>query len=88
MIDQRLVKKLHKAGFPIHVDYGLQKNPTLEHLIEECGAGFDRLWRVSLEYDGGATKWCATGANDFHDGIGATPTEAVADLWLILHPKV
>lgn len=59
--------------------------PTLSELIEACGNEIHRLWRVDESYDDGKTKWCATGTNDFNDGTGTTPEEAVARLWLALN---
>lgn len=92
--------KLKNAGFPQTTPSGNYRNghyivegketcydPTLEELIEGCGEGFDRLWKVDKSYDGGNTKWCATGSNDFNDGCGPTPSEAVANLYLALNKK-
>jgi len=62
--------------------------PTLSELIENCGEGIARLWRVDESYDKGKTKWCATGKNDFLDGLGTTPEEAVANLWLALNKQI
>jgi len=62
--------------------------PTLSELIEACGEGIARLWRVDESYDKGKTKWCATGKNDFLDGLGTTPEEAVANLWLALNKQI
>ena len=71
--------------------------PTLEELIEACkkthesnGYTFDFVinyvnseepyWFAGYEYMDG---WC-----EGEDGQGATPTEAVANLWLALNKKV
>ncbi len=58
--------------------------PILEELIEACGGKFALLERVSEEL------WVA----DYHDKElnchtveGSTPSEAVANLWLILNEK-
>jgi hypothetical protein len=59
--------------------------PILEELIEACGEKFDRL---VAHHDRGA--WDATSEKDsdgfFKSASGKTPTEAVARLWLALHP--
>jgi hypothetical protein len=68
--------------------------PTLEELIEACGEDFIQLELAEIELG----KWCAQGGWDEqdvkdvghcrtpkHDAFGATPTEAVARLWLALH---
>ena len=59
--------------------------PILEELIEACSKNFDRLLAY---HDTG--DWEATSEKD-SDGFcksasGKTPTEAVARLWLALHP--
>lgn len=59
----------------------------LGELIEACGDGINRLWKVDNSYDDGKSKWCATGTNDFLDGLGSTPEEAVSRLWLELNKK-
>ncbi len=65
--------------------------PTLEELIEACGDKFSEL-RSQNRPDG---KWRAY-AHVGHDeasgqerqrGLGSTPTEAVANLWLVLNPN-
>ncbi len=59
--------------------------PSLEELIEECGGKFLRVENYTH-------LWRATGVRDpFEHDIscdGATPTEAVARLWLALNKKV
>jgi hypothetical protein len=66
---------------------GLAYIPTLEELIEECGASdsevfsltwetTDMNWQASLSLDGENT-----------DGEGDTAVEAVARLWLALNPR-
>jgi hypothetical protein len=84
----KLATELKDAGFPQNfnehprqigeTDLETVSLPTLEELIEACGNDIARVWRVR---DSG---WCATGTNDFLDEQGATPTEAVARLWLAL----
>lgn len=103
-MNYELAKKLKDAGFPqdkcsVIVHSGLQSNdimatramaPSLSELIEACGSRFDYLERG---LDG---RWYAYHEN-FGDsieesiddsGIGSTPEEAVANLWLSLNaPK-
>ena len=59
--------------------------PILEELIEACGEQFDRL--VAYHNKG---AWNAISEKDsdgfFKSASGKTPTEAVARLWLALHP--
>lgn len=64
-------------------------HPTLSELIEACGEDFEGLVRKK-------DKWLAGGGNIvmgeedfmFSDvGIGQTPKEAVANLWLFLNKK-
>jgi hypothetical protein len=52
--------------------------PTLEELIEECGAAFDSVERVSY------APFLARG-REIVQATGQTPIEAVARLWLTLH---
>ena len=51
--------------------------PTLEELIEACGAAFHSVGRVSY------TPFLARG--QIVQATGQTPIEAVARLWLALH---
>ena len=92
MISVELAKRLKEAGFPQrgakHIDpadisLGLKVYyPTLEELIEACGADFE-----SLHYGRNrAMKWKATCHEGFHE-LGVTPHEAVAKLWLSIHPS-
>jgi hypothetical protein len=90
-----LCKQLKDAGFPQEVVRGEMLgrmripdmnaySPTLEELIEACGNDFTGLsngkeWR--------AVKLNAfTGPEDI-EGLGSTPSEAVANLWLKLQEK-
>ena len=92
-MDYTLAKELKDAGFPLRrhpnqerqpqegeyvVDHVLYLVPTLSELIEACGEELDmiRHW---------ATKWGAYGPTT--RGMGATPEEAVARLWLALTSK-
>lgn len=71
-------------------------SPTLEELIEACG---DRLMsvhrtvpaRVEKSDHWGAEAYFETGPDDeprgSQLGLGQTPTEAVAKLWLALNKK-
>ena len=82
-------------------DEEMEKNwikvPTLSELIEACGNGFHGLFKDYL-YDSPQTfKWAAglIEGEDFRAyldktrpfGIGSTPEEAVAHLWLMLNKK-
>lgn len=99
-MNYELAKQLKDAGFPQEGDggYALDNDckderdtcecmgyvPTLEELIGMCGDGshgINRLYRID---DG---QWAATGNDDFKDGVGTTPSEAVAWLWLALNKK-
>jgi hypothetical protein len=65
--------------------------PTLEELIEACGEVFYRLELMSGD-DCGNEKWKSVrgghkGLQNLYEGIGSTPTEAVARLWLALNKK-
>ena len=83
MISVELAKRLKAEGFPQrgagYVDADIYA--TLEELIEACGADFE-----SLHYGRNRElKWKAT----CHAGLyefGITPHEAVAKLWLSIHP--
>jgi hypothetical protein len=90
MISVELANRLKEAGFPQrgarHIDpadisLGLKVYyPTLEELIEACGADFE-----SLHYGRNrAMKWKATCHEGFHE-LGITPHEALAKLWLSIH---
>lgn len=57
--------------------------PTLSELIEACGEDFDKL---QLE-ESRPSKWFAYGGEAMFllSGIGSTPEESVANLWLALN---
>lgn len=58
--------------------------PTLEELIEAIGPDFNTLCQQDESLD----KWVAiSDLEDIFEG-GATPTEAIAKLWLALNKKV
>ena len=92
MISVELAQQLQKAGFPQrgagHVDptdtsLGLKVfYPTLEELIEACGAEFESLHSGRNR----KMKWKATCHEGFYE-LGVTPHEAVAKLWLSIHPS-
>ncbi len=62
------------------------KNPTLSELIEACGDEFDSLKRLPA-----SNSWVALrmhdGENDQVPCFGATPEEAVANLYLAINKK-
>ena len=62
-------------------------SPTLEELIEACGRAFRSLtWQSDGRWDAFIYGPIDTVGGTNH--IGATPTEAVARLWLTLNKKV
>lgn len=64
--------------------YGMEDKqvyaPTLEELIEACGERFGTLERTSIGVFGAYKK-----GDMMVNGVGSTPTEAVARLWLALN---
>jgi hypothetical protein len=100
-ISYELALELKNAGFPQRVPdgdgpYGKEPYylPTLSELIAACGRGFrlENLTENGVVNNGGKDEWHAF----FNDrsianfiGMGATPEEAVARLYLALHaPEV
>lgn len=97
-MNYELAKKLKDAGFPFkhysHIPHfydeisSFTKNeetvprPVLSELVEACGDEFISLGRRK----GFATGEWGAHAKDKH-GLGATPEEAVANLWLALRRK-
>lgn len=95
LMNYETAKALKDAGFPMpdtswdNFDQEILKTewdmyrskfcPTLEELIEACG---ERFGSLNNWLDG----WGAFGIKKAF-GEGATPTEAVARLWLALHTK-
>lgn len=72
--------------------------PTLEEVIDACGVSFDKLFYrpTGTNMEDGKGSWYAV--RSYPDGFpdtqirvpqsrGATPTEAVANLWLALNAK-
>jgi hypothetical protein len=57
--------------------------PTLEELINACGDAYGNLSRWDQGNDKG--NWHAISYDADYDEWGATPTEAVARLWLALN---
>ncbi len=97
-MNYELAKELKDAGFPKHSlcnnacmttgDIGVDMCiPTLEELIEACGAEFSSL---SMRKSGGkqidwrADTWLSGEKRQLVE-YGSTPTEAVTRLWLALH---
>jgi hypothetical protein len=63
--------------------------PTLEELIEACGKQFDYLDAPAVWHDNTTdpeAQWAAI-SHQGSCGIGPTPAEAVARLWLALNRK-
>lgn len=90
-MNNELLKKLKDSGFPFtehdgdlinEIQGGLPYSVTLSELIEACGDDFDELYRL------GKGSWLVNTDNDGFNGYdGATPEEAVANLWLSLNQK-
>lgn len=92
-MNYELAKKLKEAGFPketfiVHYPNAKYPNrcgqsgtPTLSELIEACGGELQVLKRP---YAG--KGWFAHNSKATQ-GIGLTPEEAVANLWLELNKK-
>ena len=85
-MNYELAKQLKDAGFP-QLTFGRwgadAADPDLEELIEACGNGFIAIVRAD---DG--SEYFATARGDAMfppRHVGATPTEAVAMLWLALN---
>ena len=82
-----LVKQLKEAGFYLQENKGTPYPPTLSELIEACGEGYFNLnsTKSGKGYD---NHWAAYfGENPEAKGLGKTPEEAVAKLWLALNKK-
>lgn len=89
---RELCEQLYKAGFPnrgradgMLYDFSpddkttvLFSPPILEELIEACGDEFDTLGKFN-------NGWAAE--TNFSRTEGKTPSEAVANLWLVLNRK-
>ena len=88
-----MAKQLRDADFPMPngitvrqlsddaYDYG----PTLSHLIAAFGSDFGQLRRESSPL--GVEGWRASISNKRMTVFGSSPEEAVALLWLSLHPS-
>ncbi len=65
--------------------------PTLEELIEACGEIPLMIHSTMFDHDKNGPSetwiWYAGDIMEIHKGKGATPTEAVARLWIALHTK-
>lgn len=85
-MDYGLVQQLHDAGYPVNTP----DVPDLEELIEACGG--DIIGIVRTENGWHAKSFKDTEGQLAHNSFalntgGATPTEAVAKLWLALQKK-
>lgn len=93
-MDYDLARSLKDAGFPFkecnfetctYVGDSLDESgknyhyPTLEELIKACGETF---WQLAAQN----ADWYARTLTEAEVAKGSTPTEAVAMLWLSLHP--
>lgn len=94
-----LAKQLLEAGFPKMQGYrgGLNSDhwnndlqayiPTLSELIEACGGSCKALVQLENGAWEAGTGICWYGGAVLHHQSGATPDEAVANLWLVLNKK-
>lgn len=103
-MNYELCKKLRDAGFTDARVWGktpfdeIVPEPTLEELIKACGEGFGVLSLGVYENDGTEEYpkkiWIAcstTNTNEnplYKEGVGQSPSEAVANLWLALNQPV
>ena len=98
-MNYKLAKELKDAGFPQkgrgwHIDplghltnqVGEPRIPTLSELIEACGEDFGELRRTAPKRGSVKMRWFAGNLLDIC-GLGKTPEEAVARLWLALKKK-
>ncbi len=69
-----------RKGEAPSVEQGLIADPTLSELIEACGE------KIAFRLQFVAHKWLAENCGKL--GIGSTPEEAVANLWLALNSGV
>lgn len=87
-----LAKQLKDAGFPQSGDHycthqGCDSDvcyPTLEEFIEACNCESFSLFHRSSKAQWMATNLSTQRGVPSIDGVGDTPTEAVARLWLAL----
>lgn len=99
-MNYELAKKLNDAGFKTKsknvvssedyceqcIDYHHAYVPSLEELIEAC----NKLVEDCVYLSGHKHEWTAVDGRDgfgVYGGIGETPSEAVANLWLALNKK-
>lgn len=97
-MNYELAKQLKDAGFPQKTkcsECGMDwydTKPTLSELIEACGVGNKYQFRLLAYWSENDTVWQAdlkpfnNGEKDEY-GLGSTPEEAVAKLWLELNKK-
>ena len=102
-MNYELAKKLKDAGFPMplsaideRVREAFGENgkvylfPTLSELIEACGKDFGMLINMSSDNKQKFEAYSDTDYGPSPSGLkgnGATPEEAVANLWLALNKK-
>jgi hypothetical protein len=95
-MDYELAKELEQAGYPIRPTAAQYTNgeaiesiaiPTLEELIEACGEGCTALLKTGLEWKAGAPTGMEHVDAYSVTGVGLSPSEAVARLWLALQTK-
>jgi hypothetical protein len=68
-----------------HIAYA----PTLSELIEACGENFSKLERKAFaDSASNPYRWYVLSLIDLLETEGTTPEEAVANLYIALHPHV
>jgi hypothetical protein len=91
-MDYELAVQLKEAGFPIkkHLITRYKRDiavPTLEELIAACEEEYLTIEHRNIS---GSRDWLATAHTlnqGNQSGVGSTPIEAVARVWLALHSK-
>lgn len=85
--------KTSSIGFTTLPIPGALYKPLLSELIEACGEEFDSLKKSELYAEvnnNGEKWWCASGRplGNGWQTVGATPEEAVGNLWLQINKKI
>ena len=78
---QRMTRENDNNGYAnlLSNGYDVVSVPTLSELIEACSDNFSALKLVN-------GLWIADSSHDRHSPFASIPEEAVAKLWLALHP--
>lgn len=78
------------SGYPDVSDWGVVRVPPLSELIEACGDKFESLTKQSGDWFADAKGEWVIRSDNYADPlvtVGATPEEAVANLYLALNEK-